>query len=80
MNNKKTSDKVASLAGKILNDPNASQIQKVLAGSVLSQVNPKHQTGAKLEDVAADVLNSSKYNDITKSLAGSVLSQSNKNR
>lgn len=80
MNIKKTSNDLASLAGKILNDPDASKIQKTLAGSVLSQVNTENQTGARMEDIASDVLNSTKYNDTTKSLAGSVLSQSNKNR
>jgi hypothetical protein len=80
MNSKKTSDKLGSLAGKVLSDSNSSNIQKVLAGSVLSQKSPNHQTGAKLEDVASKVLKSEKYNDTTKSLAGSVLSQSNKKR
>ena len=80
MNKNQTSNSMASLAGKVLHDPNASDIQKTLAGSVLSQANPNNQTGAKLEDIAANALSSSKYNETTKSLAGSVLSQSEKNR
>jgi hypothetical protein len=80
MNNKKTSPNMASNAAKILNNSNASGIQQKLAGSVLSQANPQHQTSAGLEDIAAKVLSSPKYNDTTKSLAGSVLSQANKQR
>lgn len=36
-NKKQTSKKKASDAAKVLTDPNASKIQKELAGSVLSQ-------------------------------------------
>ena len=79
-NKKQTSKQIASLASDILKDQNASQIQKSLAGSALSQSKSKHQTGAEMEDVASKVLQSSKYNDTTKSLAGSILSQSNKKR
>jgi len=39
-----------------------------LAGSVLSQVNPKHQSGSKLEDIASDVLNSTKIMTLLKVL------------
>lgn len=80
MNKKKTGHSMASEAAKILNDPNSSEIQQKLAGSVLSQVNSGHQTGAKMEDIASKALSSSKYNKTTKSLAGSVLSQANKER
>lgn len=80
MNSKKTSKQIASEAGKILNDPNASKIQKQLAGSALSQVARGKQTGSEMEDMASKVLDSNKYNSETKSLAGSVLSQSNKKR
>ncbi len=80
MNKKESSKNLASEAAKILNDPNASQIQQKLAGSVLSQSGTDKQTGAVMEDIAARVLASDKYNDTTKSLAGSILSQSNKER
>ncbi len=80
MNTKKTSQGIGSLAAGILRDENASQIQKSLAASALSQLQASHQTGAAMEDKASQVLDSSKYNDTTKSLAGSVLSQSNKKR
>ncbi len=53
----------------------ASQIQKKLAGSALSQSDPNKQTGSEMEEIATQVLQSNKYSDTTKSLAGSVLSQ-----
>lgn len=80
MNRKTTSSKISSLAAKTLNNSNASGVQKSLAASALSQVNPKHQTGANMETFASNVLNSNKYNSTTKTLAASVLSQSNKSR
>lgn len=80
MNNKRSSSKLASDAAKILNDKNASKIQRSLAGGVLSQRDPGKQTGAIMEDKASRVLQSEKYSDTTKSLAASLLSQSNKNR
>lgn len=61
-----------------MNNKNSSNIQKSLAGGVLSQRDPVKQTGAKMEDKASQVLQSNKYSDITKSLAASLLSQSNK--
>lgn len=79
-NKKKTSSKIASLAAKTLNDPNASKIAKELAGSALSQSDKSKQTGSEMEDKASKVLQSNKYSEDTKSLAASVLSQSNKKR
>lgn len=79
-NAKKTSIKVSSKAADVLRNPNASKIQKSLAGSALSQAGSKHQTGRKMEEIASKVLTSNKYNNTTKTLAGSVLSQSNKRR
>lgn len=63
-----------------MNNKNSSNIQKSLAGGVLSQCDPMKQTGTKMEDKASQVLQSNKYSDITKSLAASLLSQSNKKR
>lgn len=40
-NNKKTSNTVSSLASSVLKDKSSSNIQKTLAGSVLSQSNKK---------------------------------------
>ena len=69
MNNKRSSEKLASDAAKILNDKKASKIQRPLAGGVLSQWDPNKQTGAAMEDVASKVLKSEKYSGQTKSLA-----------
>jgi len=79
-NSKRTSQKVASLAAKTLNDDSASKTAKKLAASVLSQCDPKKQTGAEVEDLASKVLDSNKYNATSKTLAGSALSQSNEER
>lgn len=79
-NKKVTSDKVASLASKVLKDDNSSKIAKELAGSALSQKNKSNQTGSEMEEKASKVLKSDKYSEETKALAASVLSQSNKER
>lgn len=79
-NKKQTSKKKASDAAKVLSDPNASKIQKELAGSVLAQSKTDKVTSKEMEQKASDVLKSDKYSYKTKSLAGSVLSQSDKNR
>lgn len=80
MNRKKTSSSVASDAARTLRDPNASQIQKKLAGSALSQVQKNNQTGKQMEQIASDALSSPKYSELTKKLAGSILSQSDRKR
>ncbi|WP_208790239.1 hypothetical protein [Enterococcus gallinarum] len=80
-NTKKTYSTIASQAAQVLKDPNASAIQKSLAGSALSQSRTTQpQTGGEMETTASKVLNSPKYNDQTKTLAASVLSQANKGR
>jgi hypothetical protein len=79
-NTKQTSASLASLAGKVLQDPNASEIAKRLAASALAQRGDATQTGAEMEDLASKVLRSEKYSDDSKALAASVLSQSNKGR
>lgn len=79
-NTKKTSAAVASQAAKTLKDPNASAIEKSLAGSALSQTSTSNQTGAHMEDIASQVLASHEYSEKTKTLAGSVLAQANKKR
>ena len=79
MSNKKVSSKeMAKKAAQILNDDNASKIAKKLAGGVLSQANPDHQSSKEMEKIASDVMKSEKYSEGTKSLAASVLSQANK--
>jgi hypothetical protein len=79
-NTKQTSHRVATLAAETLQDANASQIQRRLAGSALAQSGGSKQTGAEMEKVASNVLKSDKYAAETKELAASVLSQSNKSR
>ncbi|NES73931.1 MAG: hypothetical protein F6K24_56485 [Okeania sp. SIO2D1] len=74
---KTSSSEISTKAGKILSDPNASEIQKKLAGSALSQTDPEKHTSAEMEEIAGKALQSEKYNKTTKSLAGSVLSQAN---
>lgn len=79
-NTKRSSAAMTREAAKTLNNPQASAIQKSLAGSVLSQRNGSKQTGSAMEDKASRVMRSSKYAEETKSLAASVLAQSNKAR
>lgn len=79
-NKKRTSKKVASTAGQVLQNENASAIQKRLAASALSQAIPGRQTGADLEAEASAALKSPKYNATTKELAGTVVAQANKER
>lgn len=80
INRKRTSSEVAADAGSILNDPSASDIQKSLAASALSQRSAKRQTGKEMEEIASKVMKSDKYSEETKELAASVLSQSNRSR
>ncbi|AKO45616.1 hypothetical protein [[Haemophilus] ducreyi] len=80
MSNKHSSKELGSLAAKILKDPNASKIEKELAGSVLSQTNTDKVTSKELESKASKVLTSEHCSDTVKSLAGSVLAQSKKSR
>ncbi|MEG0006940.1 MAG: hypothetical protein RR761_02770 [Aeromonas sp.] len=78
-NKKQTSSSVASQAAQILKDPNASKIQRSLAGSALAQANTDKQPSVAMEAKAGAALQSDKYNDKTKTLAGSIVAQSNKN-
>jgi hypothetical protein len=80
MNYKHTTHPLASLAARTLQDPNASEVAKSLAGSTLSQVDRQKETGKIMETLASNVLKSPKYSTATKELAGSVLSQSDKRR
>lgn len=79
-NTKQTSKKVASIAAKILHSKDATDTEKKLAASALSQSSSNKQTGAELEDLASAVLHSPESSEDTKILAGSVLSQSNRER
>ncbi|HAC6086963.1 TPA_asm: hypothetical protein G0A23_04945 [Salmonella enterica subsp. enterica serovar Enteritidis] len=79
-NVKQTSENVASTAAKTLTDPNASAIQKSLAGSALSQCGTSNQTSGKMEHKASSALDNPRSSELTKQLAASVLAQSNKGR
>lgn len=80
--NRRSSEEMAALASKVLNDPTSSQIAKQLAGSVLSQYAPQdprargqRRTSAEMAGLASQVLRDPRSNAISRQLAGSVLSQ-----
>ena len=79
-NTKATSPQVGTLAGRTLSDPNASAVQRSLAGSALAQRGTGKQTSAAVEQAASRALSGSRSADTTKTLAGSVVSQSNRKR
>lgn len=79
-NSKRSSQELAKQAARALNDPNASALQRSLAGSVLRQSSSNAQTGASMEEKASRALNNSHSAPLTKALAGSLVSQSNKKR
>ena len=79
-NNKQTSARVASTAGKTLGSPSASALQKSLAGSALRQSGSRAQTGAGIEARASRALDNPRSAAVTQTLAGTVVSQSNKKR
>ena len=60
-NKKQTSKKLASTAGKILQDEKSSTIQKTLAAWILSQASSWKETWKDMEQIASDVLKSNKY-------------------
>lgn len=70
-----TSDKIASLALKILQSPSTSKMAKELASSALSNVSRGKLTRTKMEQKATKVLKNKKCCDETKSLV-SILAQS----
>lgn len=77
-NTKTSSTSLASVASKTLRSPNASAIQKSLAGSVLAQSGTSKTTGSSMETKAGKALQRENSSPLTKSLAGSVVSQSDK--
>lgn len=72
---KKSSPRETSMAAKVLTDPNASNREKKLAGSVLSQARSGAETSPEMADLAGKVLDNPKASETAHSLAGSVLSQ-----
>jgi hypothetical protein len=79
-NSKQTTPRVATLAAKTLQSPNASAVQRSLAGSALRQAGTPAQTGAKTETRASAALGNPRASTTTQTLAGSVVSQSNRKR
>ncbi|QJF17000.1 hypothetical protein HHA33_10805 [Phytobacter diazotrophicus] len=77
-NPKQTSSKVASVAGRTLNDSSASQLQKQLAASALAQRAVSSHTSDKMETIAAKALDNPRSAELTKQLAATVLAQATK--
>jgi len=77
-NPKQTSSKVASVAGRTLNDSNASKLQKQLAASALAQRTASSHTSDKMETIAAKALDNPRSAELTKQLAATVLAQATK--
>jgi hypothetical protein len=75
---KSTGNKVTATAARTLRDPNASGIQKSLAGSALAQAGTSKVTSKAMETKASAALKSAQSSVMTKELAGSVTSQSRK--
>ena len=77
MSDKRTSDRLATLASKALQDGRCNNTTKSLAGSVLSQAaEGNRQTTPKMAASASTILRDSNSSQIAQELAGSVLSQS----
>jgi CRISPR/Cas system endoribonuclease Cas6 (RAMP superfamily) len=71
-----TSPRLARIAAKQLPDPNTAMVYRRLAGSVLSQSAPNHQTSPRMARIAAMQLHNPNTPTVYRRLAGSVLSQS----
>lgn len=70
-----TSKEIASLASKVLSSIWATETEKELAGSALSQVNPDKETSKKIASLAGKVLQDPNSSLLGKELAGSCLEQ-----
>ena len=80
MASKSTSIKVSVVAARTLSNPNASAVQRSLAGSALAQAGTNKTTGKAMEAKASAALKNPNASPTTKQLAGSVTSQSSKKR
>ena len=77
MTDKHSSDRLATLASKALQDGRCNDNTRSLAGSVLSQnALANRQTTPEMAALASAILRDSSSSQIAKELAGSVLSQS----
>lgn len=73
---KGTGRKVASRAGRVLNNPEASKGAKQSAASALSQrKSPVRKTSKKVAKAASKLMRNPKASRAAKSVAGSALSQ-----
>ena len=70
-----TSDEIATLASRVLRDPNATEHEKSLAGSAMSQADPDKETSKYMGSLASKILRNPDSSEIGKTLAGSVLTQ-----
>jgi hypothetical protein len=79
-NSKQSGGNALHLAGQLMNNSSASQIQRTLAAGVVSQAKSGKQTGEKMEAIASAALSNRRSAAATKTLAASLVSQSNSKR
>lgn len=68
-------NKVGSVAGRTLSNPNASAVQRSLAGSALAQKGTNKAAGKAMEAKASATLQNRTASTTTKQLANSITSQ-----
>lgn len=78
MAGKSTGAKTATAASRALSNPNASKLQRSLAGSALAQAGTSKTTSKVMETKASAALSNPNSSATTKQLAGSVTAQSRK--
>lgn len=79
MMKKGTSQNIAKIASKVLDNPNSSKLAKKVAGSALTQTkNPSERTSAQAAAAASKIMQDGRFSDDAKTLAASVLSQRKK--
>ena len=73
---KSTSEKMAHLASVILHNPSAPELEKSLAGSVLSMRDPGREPAPEIVHIAGEILrDKSDFSEEATSLAASIVSQ-----
>jgi hypothetical protein len=79
MMKKGTSQNIAKIASRVLDNPATSEAAKKVAASALTQSKaPGERTSAKVATVAAKILDDGRFSNDAKKLAASVLSQRKK--
>lgn len=71
-----TDGSISLLAGKVVQDPSASKIQKILARSLLATPDGSRLATEEAERTAAQVLRGTHYAERTRKLAAAVLARS----